>query len=230
MTRLAWNQPSTRTYEMGIDRCVLYPSGSPGVAWSGITKVQEIYSGVDSNSNYMDGRKYRTTVGRGSYKAKLSAFSAPEEFLTCVGGLELADGLFAMNQPSQLFGLSYRTLIGNDVVATDYGYKIHIVYNVLATPNSFNASTLSDSPEAPVKEWSLSTIPYKEREYAYFRSSGNQTIIEHQRMGYRPTAHMVVDTRAVGPADIQLVEDVLYGTETTEPELPTPSELLELIS
>jgi hypothetical protein len=230
MTRLDWNLPSTRTYERGIDRCVLYVSGKPGVAWPGLTRLEEIYSGVDANSNYMDGRKYRTTLGRANFRAKLSAFSAPEEFSTCVGALEIEPGLFAMNQPSQLFGLSYRTLIGNDVVGSDYGYKVHIIYNALATPGSFKNSTISDAPEAPTKQWTLDTIPHKERDYSYFRSGDDQTTLEHVETKYRPTSHMVVDTRAVGPHDIQLLEDVLYGTETTDPELPTPSELLELIS
>lgn len=230
MTRLVWDQPRTRTYETGIDRGVLYPSGKPGVAWQGLTKLQEIHSGLDVGSNYMDGQKYRTTVGKSDFKAKLSAYSAPEEFYTCLGAMEIGTGLFAMNQQRQLFGLSYRTLIGNDTEFTDYGYKIHLVYNVLATPSSNSHKTITSAAEAIVKEWNLSTIPYKEREFAYFRSGGDQTQIDRQRTVYKATSHMVVDTRAVGPAKVEHLEKVMYGTDLTEPELPTPSELLEIIS
>lgn len=230
MTRIVWDQLRTRTYETGVDRGVLYPTNSPGVSWPGLVRIDENYSGLDVNSRYFDGQKYATSIGKADFGATLAAYSYPEEFAACDGRLEIGSGLFAMQQPRQLFGLSYRTLIGNDTQGNDHGYKIHLVYNVLATPNGIADSTISSDPTPTVLEWTLNTIPYREREFAYFKSGGDQTKIEEQKEVYRPTAHMIVDSRAVGPAKLTHLENVMYGTDLTDPELPTPSELLEIIS
>lgn len=229
MTRVAWDSLSTRTYETGVDRCVIYPSGKPGSPWLGVSKIQEQYPGAEVSDNYLDGTKYRTSVGHTDFKAKLTAFTMPYEFYACDGILEIGNGLFVHDQQREMFGLSYRTLIGNDTIGDSYGYKIHLVYNVLATPTSSSYSTESSSPAITSKEWELATVPYRHREFSYFRSGGNQTRLDRENTVYRPVSHMIVDTRAVGPSNISILEQVLYGTDLTDPELPTPSELLELI-
>lgn len=230
MTRIIWDAPSTRTYETGIDRCVIYPSGKPGSPWLGVRKIQEQYSGVETTDKYIEGRKYGTSIRSGEFKAKISSFTRPYEFYPCDGIMEIAKGLFVTDQPREMFGMTYRTLVGNDIVGDSYGYKIHMLYNVVATSVSATYTTDADTTSVTILEWDLNTVPYRQREFSYFRSGGDQTKIDWQKMVYRPVSHMIVDTRAVGPHHISLLEKVLYGTDSTEPELPTPSELLELIS
>lgn len=229
MTRVVWDALSTRTYETGIDRCVIYPSGKPGSPWPGIVKIQEQYIGSTVSENYLDGTKYRNTIGNAEFKAKISSFTRPYEFYQCDGILEIEKGLFVADQPRQMFGMTYRTIIGNDVVGDSYGYKVHILYNVIASPIAASYSTESNNPSPTLLEWDLTTVPYRHREFSYFRSGGDQTKIDWEKLTYRPVSHMIVDTRAIGPSNISILEKVLYGTDLTEPELPTPSELLELI-
>ena len=145
MPRLVWGQRGTRTYELGVDRGVIYPSGRPGVAWAGLVSVEEIYSGADADSKYFDGRKYMTYVGKGDFRLRIRCFSAPVEFAESEGNVEHGRGLYITSQAKKLVGLSYRTLIGNDTLAEDFGYKIHIVYNAVATRSVFNWETLTDS-------------------------------------------------------------------------------------
>ena len=57
------------------------------------------------------------------------------------------------------FGLSYRTLIGNDTAGTDYGYEIHLVYNATAGVTSRDHETVNDSPDAIEFSWDFSTLP-----------------------------------------------------------------------
>lgn len=229
MTRIVWDQFSTRTFQAGVDQCVIYPSGKPGIAWNGVTKIQESIDGATIDPNYLDGRKYRARPGNSSFSLRLSAFSAPEEFYRCLGTVEIRKGLLATEQPKQTFGFSYRTLIGSDRFGTDYEYKIHILYNVVATPLDASYSTMGQTVTPTVREWRFDTVPYFHHEYSYFRSGGDQKEIEVQGSVYAPTSRIVVDTRSVGPASVELLEKVLYGTEETEPEFPTPVEIFELI-
>lgn len=230
MTRIEWDKPGTRTYETGIDRCVLFISGQKGVAWPGVTGFKEVYSGMDVESRHFDGTKYATFVGHRDFEAKLSALSAPEEFAVCDGKLELGEGFYAYNQPREMFGFSYRTLIGNDIRGTDYGYKIHLIYNALAIAKSIKYSTESKNPGLTMLEWDIYTKPYRAREYVYFRSGGDQVPIVEQKVVYRPISQLIVDTTAIGPERIDILEALLYGTGTTEPELPKPAEVLQIIS
>lgn len=229
MTRIVWDQFSTRTFQAGVDQCVIYPSGKTGVAWNGVTKIQESISGADSESNFLDGRKYRVRANNSSFSLKLSAFSAPEEFYHCLGTVEIRKGLLATEQPKETFGFSYRTLIGSDRFGLDYEYKIHILYNVVATPMDVDYNTTGKAAEPTVRQWRFDTIPYFHNEYSYFRSGRDQVEIQHQDNIYEPTSRIIVDTRSVGPAAVELLEKVLYGTENTEAEFPTPVEILELI-
>lgn len=230
MVRLKWGQIGVRTYEAGIDRGVLYPSGSDGVAWPGLVGAEESYPTSTTESKYFDGYKYMTYVGRSDFKLKLSAIGVPTEFAQCIGILEHGKGLYVTQQVPKTFGLSYRTFIGNDTIGINFGYKIHIVYNALATPTTAKHVTLSGGTPDVVQDWVINTIPHRAREYVYFRSGGDQTLIEHLKQIHDSTSHLVIDTQSVGPDGIRYLEDTLYGTDSMRPQLPTPAEVLDLIN
>lgn len=230
MVKLVWDQINNRTYELGVDRGVLYPSGKTGYAWAGLVSVQEIYTGIEADSKYFDGQKYRTYVGKGDFKLKVTSVGTPEALKRAEGIHEHGKGLYVTMQKKEMFGLTYRTLIGNDIRGEDYGYKIHIVYNCIATITGLSTSTITNDVPNVTKTWDLISVPYRAREYAYFRSGGDQTNIEYVKMVYNPVSHLVVDTQAVGPSGIRYLEETLYGTDKTDPHLPKPAEVLELIS
>jgi hypothetical protein len=44
---------------------------------------------------------------------------------------------------------------------------------------------------------------------------------------YRPTTHVVLDTRTTDPSVISTVEDILYGTDADQARIPTLAELID---
>lgn len=210
MTRLSWGTPGERYYETGVDRGVVYVDGA-GFSWNGLTSVQERSSGGEPQPFYLDGYKYVQISATEDFEATIEAISSPREFGPCDGSVELYPGLTVTQQKRKQFGLSYRTLIGNDTTGLEAGYKIHIVYNALAAPSEKNNQTQETGTELVALSWSISTNP-------------------PLASGFRPTSHFIIDTRSASPVDVLALEDILYGSEVLSPVLPTVAELVALFA
>lgn len=210
MTALVWDQVGERRYETGIDHGVLYPPSGVAVPWNGLISVNETVS-REVKPYYIDGVKFLDHHVPGSYSAKLSAFTYPDEMDELVGTQEFVPGVFVHDQRSpRLFDLSYRTLVGNDVEGLDRAYKIHILYNLLAVPDDITYNTSGESVEPHAFGWSISGTP-------------------SQMFGIRPTSHISLDSRRISPELLFDLEQKLYGTVVTEPELPGLVELLGMV-
>lgn len=208
MAELVWGSTGQRYFETGIDRGVFYPKVGPGVAWNGLTGISEKPDGGSPRPFYADGFKYLNLSSAEEYAASLTAFSAPAEFAACDGTQSIRNGLFITQQRRQQFGLSYRTRVGNDMDGADHGYKIHIVYNALASATNHDYRTL-DSSASPVSlSWEITTTP-------------------PEITGYRPSAHFVIDSRYTPKTLMSQFEGMLYGTGGTDPFLPTVPQLME---
>ncbi len=208
MTRLSWDAPGERFYEGGVDRGVLFVN-NVGVAWPGLVSVAESPNGGEPRPYYIDGYKYLNLASAEEFQGTIEAFSAPAEFARCEGIDASYGGLMITNQPRQPFAFSYRTRVGNDIEGLDHAYKIHLVYNALAAPSEQTHATINESFEAPVRSWSITTLAPK-------------------MYGHRPTAHFIIDSRTTPEATLLNIEDILYGNETTDPELPSVSRLMNL--
>jgi hypothetical protein len=205
VSRLTWGDTGQHFYEAGVDRGVLYIDGSSGVPWNGLVSVEESPSGGDPDPYYIDGVKYLNLSAKEEFEATISAYYSPPEFDACDGMALIKPGLIAAQQRRKSFGLSYRTKLGNDL-DDDFAYKIHLVYNALAQPTQRKYETASNSFDASLLSWSITTKPAL--------LSG---------VGY--TAHMIVDTSTAVPFSIETLEDILYGDDANLPRLPTLSEL-----
>lgn len=207
MSRLAWGATGARFYETGVDRGVLYINEQAGVPWNGLTSVDESSSGGEPKAYYIDGVKYANIPSSEEYEATISAFTYPDEFIQCEGYVQPRSGLYFTRQRRKSFGFSYRTKIGNDLT-DDLGYKIHIVYNALASPTERSNSSIGDSLEPNDFNWNITT---------------RAPVMS----GYKRTAHIVIDSRTTDPVVLSLIEDILYGNDVTSSRLPTPVELIE---
>lgn len=118
-------------------------------------------------------------------------------------------GVFVGEQRPKTFGLSYRTRVGSDVDG-DAGYKIHVLYNVTAIPSAKGYNTLSDSPDVIDFQWELSAVP--------------ETV-----EGFRPTSHVIIDSRYTDPILFADIELLLYGGLTANATLPPFEDLIEMI-
>lgn len=215
MAKLVWDETGKRLYETGVSKGVLYVQADDGtygngVAWNGLTAVNESPSGAEATPLYADDIKYLELTSTEEYGASIEAYTYPEEFEQCDGSAELGAGVTIGQQPRKAFGFCYRTLIGNDVKNNDYGYKIHIVYGAKAAPSEKAYQTVNDSPEAITFSWELTTTPVN---------------VE----GHKPTACVTIDSTKVEPAKLTSIEEALYGSETKEPKLLLPDEIAAIL-
>ena len=215
MATLTWDVQGERYYETGVSKGVLYPfkegKYSKGVAWNGLTAVNESPSGAEPTPLYADNIKYLNLLSNEEFAATVEAYTYPDEFAECDGSAELAAGVSVGQQKRVPFGLSYVTKLGNDTDGQDHGYKIHLIYGALAKPTQKNYATINDSPEAITFSWELSTTP-----------------VAVPNM--RPTACITIDSTKVTPENLKKIEDKLYGKDSEEATLPTPAELAALIT
>ena len=216
MAKLVWDETGKRLYETGVSKGVLYVQADDGtygngVAWNGLTAVNESPSGAEATPLYADDIKYLELTSTEEYGASIEAYTYPEEFEQCDGSAELGVGVTIGQQPRKAFGFCYRTLIGNDVKNNDYGYKIHIVYGAKAAPSEKAYQTVNDSPEAITFSWELTTTPVNVA-------------------GHKPTACVTIDGTKVDAAKLTSIEEALYGSDTKEPKLLLPDEIAAIIT
>lgn len=207
MSRLVWNNAGERLFEVGVDRGVLYPESGPGVPWNGLISVEEVPTGGTVTPYYLDGVRYMNYLTKEEFAATIEAFTYPDEFAKCDGTNPVANGLFATRQRRESFGLSYRTLLGNDLDGVDHAYKIHLVYNAVASPAQRQNNSINDSLDPSSFSWSIFTKPPSSAAIA-------------------PTAHFVIDSRDTPSSLLNEIEDILYGSASTNPRLPSVSELM----
>lgn len=207
MTRIDWAATGRRYFEAGVDRGVLYVGNNPGVPWTGLVSVRQNQSGGEVKPRYLDGIKISNRTSPENFECNIEAYTYPLEFEQCDGTAFVQNGLRITQQRRKTFGMVYRSKVGNDVEGLEFAYKIHILYNLKAEPSERPFRTLSDQNEPATFNW---------------RVTSRESMVS----GYRPSAHYVIDSRDVPQELLQNVEDVLYGTETTDPTLPTPGELI----
>jgi len=215
MAELVWDQTGQRLYETGVDKGVLYiPVGGVyenGYAWNGLTAVTESPTGAEASAMYADNMKYLNLLSVEELEGTIEAYTYPNEFAQCDGTATPEIGVSIAQQTRKTFGLSYRTKLGNDVLADDYGYKLHLIYGALATPSEKAYATINDSPEAITFSWSFTTSPVPVT-------------------GLKPTALLTVDSTKVGAGALATLEEFLYGTAGTNPSLPLPDAVIALFS
>lgn len=210
MPELVWDQVGDRVYETGLDRGVLYLPDGSAVPWNGLTSIIEQFE-KESEPVYFDGMKISDLIVLGAFSASMKAVTYPEEFVELEGLVPVKQGLFYTDQPPQAFGLCYRTQVGDDLEGDVVGHKIHILYNVTAIPNEKTYATTSAEPSLVEFEWTITAVP-------------------EEVVGFRPTAHIIVDSRDVDPFLLEELESILYGSQFVDAALIPMSELVQRIN
>lgn len=215
MSKLTWDASGERLYETGVKQGVLYVMDSNvygnGVAWNGLTAITESPSGAESTPLYADDIKYLDLRSTEEFGATIEAYTYPDEFAACDGSASLADGVSIGQQARKMFGLCYRTTVGNDTDGTDHGYKLHLIYGATASPSEKAYETINDSPEAITFSWEITTTPVSVT-------------------GFKPTASITIDSTKADPTCLAALEEKLYGGANTEPTLPLPDEVKTIMT
>lgn len=215
MSKIVWDKTGERKFETGVDHGVLYPMDekgaySKGVAWNGLSAVNESPSGAEATPVYADNIKYLNLMSVEEFNASIEAYTYPDEFEECQGNVEVVPGVLIAQQDHKPFGFSYRTLIGNDTEGQSHGYKLHLVYGAQAAPTERAYATVNDAPEAMALSWEVSTTPV-------------------EVPGFKPSATMVIDSTKTSAEKMAAIEAILYGSDETEARLPLPAEVIEIL-
>lgn len=204
MTSLVWDSAQSEAYESGVHRGVIYSDSAE--AWPGLVEIKEDSVGGETTPRYLDGSKFLNSSAPSSFQATVKAFSSPEGFSKHGGDKSVVPGLILTKQPRRRFHFSYQTLIGDGV-----GVKIHLVYNVLATPVTRTNMSMGRGVSPALLEWKFDAAPVR-------------------FPGFRPTAHFELDSTRIPSIQFDLLEQMLYGTPTSSPEFPSVEDLELLLS
>lgn len=217
MAALQWDTTGNRFFELGVDHGVLYPFDTTtstyptGVAWNGLTSVNESPDGAEPNDMWADNLKYATIRSTETFGGTIEAYTYPVEFEACDGSASIATGVTIGQQSRSAFGLSYRTRIGNDV-SDELGYKLHLVYGATASPSEKSYETINDSPDAITFSWEFDTTPV---------AVGT---------GFKPTSLITIDSTKADKDALEDLEAILYGSESATARLPLPSEVAGIMN
>lgn len=216
MAKLEWDEIGERVYEAGVDRVALYvlenSKYKKGVPWNGISAINENPSGGEITPLYADNIRYLNVMSAEEYGLGIEAYNYPEEFSSCDGIAEIATGVTIGQQKRNHFGLTFRTFIGDDQNGINRGYKLHLVYNGIASPSERNHQTIGESTDLVSYSWDVTTTPVH---------------IE----GYKPSASLVLESYKFKRAGLynvfRYIEGLLYGTNNTDSKLPEVNEVVE---
>ena len=229
MSKLKYHVSGTKLFEAGVKDCALYVQDNTGayptgVAWQGITSINESPSGADANPFYADDIKYLNLMSVEEYGASIEAYTYPDEFEACDGSATIGQGVTVGQQGRSTFGLCYKTTIGNDV-DDEAGYKIHLVYGCKAAPSEKAYGSKNESPDAVTFSWDITTTPV-------------------EVPGFKPSACITINSLKADATKLAALEEILYGRDAVAavtganpqeaitalvPRLPLPAEVIELM-
>ena len=218
MSKIVWDEIGKRLAETGIDNGVLYPFAAgayaKGVAWNGLTSVNEAPTGAEASPFYADNQKYLEIMSEEEFAGTIGCYTYPDEFKGCIGESEIASGITVSQQRHSMCGFSYRTKIVNDTDGVDHGFKIHVVYGALFGVSARDHTTMNESPELEEMSYDFTTtkVPVT---------------------GAKPTSHLVIDSTKFTPETqdkLQHLLNILYGTDALDPRLPLPDEIAEIFA
>ena len=213
MAKLVWDQSGQREFEAGVRNVVLFPMGSngyeAGVAWNGVTSINENPGGADITDLYADDIKYASLRAAETFACTIEAYTYPDEWNECDGSAEAATGVFIGQQTRKAFGLVYRTEIGDDAhPGLDKGYKLHIIYNSTAAPSSRGYSTINDNPDAITFSWEATSTPVECGE------------------DHKAVSTIVIDSTKANSDKLKALEKKLFGDTNADATLPDPATVI----
>lgn len=207
-----WSSNYTTYYELNNTEY------GEGVAWNGVTSLNETPSGGEASDLYADDDKYLSLYSEEQLGASIEAYTYPDEWEQCDGSATV-DGVGLKQQTRKMFGLSYITTVGNDTNGNDEGEKLHLLYGCKASPSDRSYATINDSPEAITFSWELTTT-------------------KQEVAGYKKTALITVDTTKLTPGadgtgktntQYLALKALVQGSANGNPTLPKPDVVLEMM-
>ena len=222
---LSWHNVGDKEFEAGVSHVALFPMGSDGayengVAWNGVTAINENPSGADATDLYADDEQYATLRAAEKFGYSIEAYTYPDEFAPCDGSAEVdgVPGVYIGQQNRKAFGLAYITKIGDDThPGLDKGKKLHLIYNSSASPSGRGYTTINENPDAINMSWDCNSTKVGFRKPAYSaKYSGVSTI--------------TIDSTKITSAKWDKIYNEIYGSSTKNATLPSPDDVLDILT
>ena len=228
---LVWDTVGTRKFHTGISKVALYVAPGTGesaetnsdykkgVAWQGVTALNENPEGAEATAVYADNIKYLNTYSAEDFKATLECLDYPDDFNVCLGIEEFGDdGAFITQQERRSFGLAYIHNIGSDTKGNNDDEVLHMVYGGYAAPTERNHSTINENTEQDSMSFEISTTPVN---------------VTANSNAYKATAHLFFKKSTLGTTKWNNLIAAVYGTNgesATDAYLPKPDKVYEITS
>lgn len=222
MSKLIFDDIRDRWAETGVSRGILFISDdnggySNGVAWNGLTSISEQPDGGEQNKIYADNIIYASLYSPEAYNATIDAYTYPDEFMECDGTISVLKGVGFGQQKRKRFGLCYRTEMVNHSGNIDGEYyKLHIVYNLTASPSEKSYESINDSPDAITLSWEINATPI----IAFNKRYSNSIAIDTSKI-YTDSEYM---------RRLSELETILYGSDDEDARLPSPLEVVNIMN
>lgn len=131
-------------------------------------------------------------------------FTAKVEAYTYPEEFNEYDGMgeFAKHQERKRFGMSYRNEFGD-------GYELHLVYNALVLPSNNSHISLNENSNIAPFSWTLMTTGI-------------------DLTWTKAASHLIINSLDAHPTPLGRLEGYIYGTASSAPRLPSPSEVIDL--
>ena len=129
-------------------------------------------------------------------------------------------GVYLHQQTRKTFGLSYTTIIGNDI-DMEKAYMYHLLYGCTVSPSDREYSTVSDSPEPIEFSWDFSATPVSIPIGSDVTPTGGDA--------WKPTALITIDGRKITEAQRTALQNALWGSTDDQAYLPLPLALYTLL-
>lgn len=207
--KLVWDEEGTRKYYVGVDKVALFVQNAGkygvGVAWQGVSAINENPSGAEDTEVYADNMKYANVKTNEKFSCTIEAYDYPDEWMACDGQAEIVPGVTVGQQKRATFGLVYRSNIGSDA-DEELGYIYKLVYGCQAKPASKNKKTINENVDIEAMSWEVSTTPVKVD-------------------GFKPLSTIEINSLNVDAEKLASFLEKIYGSETTDPTLPSIEEV-----
>ena len=197
-----------------------------GVAWNGVTAINETPTGAEATDLYADDMKYLSLLSAEELEGTIEAYMYPDEWEQCDGSAS-SDGITFGQQSRKQFCLAYVTTVGNDTDGNEFGEKLHLLYNAKATPSERAYATINDSPEAITFSWSLKATKEK------ISDTMKEAVKDALGIDLKDTALITiskVDKEGKPTPHYETIYNAVYGTKNDDPRILLPDDICAILT
>jgi hypothetical protein len=171
----------------------------------------------ETKSYFYEGRRLLFRVIPGPFSGKIEAITYPDVLDELTGLVSYVAGVRVHDSLAKPFHMTYRTLIGSPADGIDHGYKLHLLYYLIANSDDISMKTLGDQLDPTAFSWTIN---------GQDKFADDTTVGETITPGTHVLGHISIDSREVDSGFLTELENALYGTSGSDPGMPDPRNVI----